>query len=117
MFMRLFSTFSKFPKIAERYSTGNVPEGEKLTKRTLQIGAVRYRKCVAINIDAQGFYFRIHMVFSKYPQIFIPWKEFRDIQEIKIYQKRAKQFSIGEPPVGTIRIPEEIFNKMKIYLI
>ena len=113
--MRLFSVFSKLPEIAERYSTENVPEGEKLTKRTLQIGAVRYRKCVAINIDAQGFYFRIHMVFGKYPQIFIPWKELRDIQESKIYGTRAKQFSIGDPPVGTIRIPEEIFNKMKGY--
>lgn len=115
--MGLFSVFSKLPKIAERYSTGNVPEGEKLTNRTLQIGAVRYRKCVAVNIDAQGFYFRIRMVFGKYPQIFIPWKAFRNIQETKIYGKRAQQLSIGDPPVGTIRIPEEIFNKMKGYFL
>lgn len=116
MFMRLFATLSKLSKIAEHYSTNHPPKGENLTKQTLQIGAVRYRNCVTIDIDTQGFYFCIHMIFSKHPQIFIPWKEFRDIQESKIYQKRAKEFSIGEPPVGTIRIPEEIFIKMESYL-
>ena len=107
---------SHLSKIAERYSTCDPPKGETLTKQTLQIGLVRYRKCVTIHMDTQGFYFCVHMVFSKHPQIFIPWKEFRDIQESSIYQKQAKQFSIGEPVVGTVRIPEEIFNKMRSYL-
>lgn len=116
MFMRLFEALSKLSKIAERYPACHPSTGENLTKQTLQIGAVRYRRCVTISIDTQGFYFCIHMIFKKHPQIFIPWKEFRDIQESKIYQKRAKQISIGEPPVGIIRIPEEVFNKMKSYL-
>ena len=117
MFMRFFATLSKFAKIADHYSTVLPPKGENLTKQTLQIGAVRYRRCVTIDIDPEGFYFCIHVVFGKHPQIFIPWKDFRNIQESSIYRKPAKQFLIGEPPVGTIRIPEEIFKKMKNFLV
>ena len=116
MIMRLFANISGFSKIAVQFPATQPPKGQGLTKQTIQIGSVRFRDCVIVNFDTNGFYFWIRAVFSKYPQIFIPWKELRSIQESRIYGKRAKQFSIGEPPVGTIRIPEEIFNKMKTYL-
>ncbi len=116
MFMRLFSALSKFSRIAEHYSTDLPPKGDRFTKQTIQIGAVRYRKCVTIDIDSRGFYFCIHVIFSKHPQVLIPWKDFKDMQETGIYQKRAKQFSIGDPPVGTIAIPEELFHRMKSFL-
>jgi hypothetical protein len=116
MIMRLFARLSGLSKIIEHYSTSRTSQGEKLVKQTIQIGAVRYRKCVFIDIDTQGFYFCIRTVFGKCPQIFLPWDEFGNIRESEIYGKKAKQFSIGEPPIGTIRIPEAIFNKMENYL-
>jgi hypothetical protein len=116
MIMGFFTKISGLSKIIAQYPALESPQSRALERQTIQIGAVRFRKCVRVNIDTNGFYFCIHTVFRKYPQVFIPWEEVGSIKESKIYGKRAQQLSIGEPPVGTIRIPQLIFTKMKNYL-
>jgi len=113
MIWRFFANISGLSKIADHFSAIQFPEDQELTKQTIQIGSVRFRKCVNVHFDEKGFYFWIRSVFSRYPQIFIPWNEFKSIHESKIYGKRAMQFSIGEPSVGSVRIPMEIFNLIR----
>ena len=89
MLMRLFAKISGLSKIAGLYSTSRVPRGERLMKQTVQIGAVRYRRCVFIVIDPEGFFFYIRTVIGECPRILIPWDEFSNIEAAEIYRKRA----------------------------
>jgi hypothetical protein len=116
MFMRLFDRFSHLPALITQYATTQDPQGEDLSRQTIQIGAVRYRNCVTVTIDERGLFLCIDTVFKKYPRICIPWKAFKTTQPSRIYARPARQCSIGEPAVGTLRIPESLFRKMGPYL-
>lgn len=116
MIMRFFSEISGLSKIAARFSAVQLPDDTALTKQTLQIGSVRFRSCVSVHFYEKGFFFWVCTVFRKYPKIFIPWNEFKSIQEAKIYGRRAMELSIGTPAIGSIRIPMEIFSNIKTYL-
>ena len=117
MLMWLFERFSHLPALITQYATTQAPKTYSLTRQTIQIGAVRYRNCVAVAIDPQGLYLRINTVFKKYPQICIPWKAFNTMQASRIYAKQAIQFSIGEAEVGTLRIPDSLYQQIIPYLI
>ena len=56
MIMRLFSRFSGFGDIAAHYATPGPATGELQIKQTLQIGAVRWRKCADMVIFLPFFF-------------------------------------------------------------
>jgi hypothetical protein len=116
MITRLFANASGLTNIAGRFPASPLPPEAGLSKQTVQIGAVRFRRCVTVHADAAGLYLLVRVVFSKYPAVCIPWNEMRDFRESKVYGRPAIQFSVGEPSLGTVRIPLELFEKIKTHL-
>jgi hypothetical protein len=114
--MRFFARASGLTKLAERYPANHQPEGQKYTKQTLQIGAVRFRKSVTVYINPEGLYVWAHPIFSNYPPIFIPWSEVKRTQESSIYGGRAMLLSIGDPQMGTIRVKMGLFRLIETHL-
>jgi hypothetical protein len=115
--MRFFAQMSGLLRLAERYPASQSPEGPALTRQTVQIGPVRYRRCATVQIGPSGLYVWPRPILSKYPAMRIPWGEIQRVQHAWIYVSMgAMLLSIGAPEVGTIRVPMSLFAQMQPYL-
>lgn len=113
----IFKQGGGWNKLTESYAARGQPEGDIYTKQTVQIGAVRYRRCATVYIGPQGLYLSAHVsVLPSYPPLFIPWGEFKRVQETILYWQRAFRLVIGDPQVGTLTLRAELFAVAQPYL-
>lgn len=111
-----FGRVSGLNRLAERYPATSRPEGQRLDKQTVQVGAVRYRRCVEVCISPAGLYLWVHPFASRYPPLMIPWGEFGRPQRTMIYWQSAVKMGVGAPPVTTVAFKQGLFAKFKPYL-
>lgn len=112
-----FVQASGYNRLAERYPAGGEPEGPAYTMQTVQIGPVRYRRCVTVHVSDQGLYLQSRLFYARYPPILIPWDEVVRVERSRIYLwSQARLLAIGEPEVGTIRVEMGLFKLIQPYL-
>jgi hypothetical protein len=112
--MRFFGQISGLLRLAERYPAPQPPEGRAFTRQTLQIGPVRYRRCVTVQIGPSGLCVWPRPILSNYPAFLIPWDEIKRVQHTWIYiSMGAMLLSIGAPEVGTVRVPMSLFRQIE----
>jgi len=117
MIKGFFGRISGLDELAQRYSTPREPQGKKLTKQTVQIGAVRYRRCVTVHLDPEGLFLQIEFIFCKSRNpFFIPWHEIKQVQETKLYWEKAALLLIGNPPVRYITLPKSLYKMIEPHL-
>ena len=114
--MDIFARIGGLNRLAEAYPATGQPGEPELTKQTLQIGTVRFRKCVTVRIGPQGFYLLVRPILSNYTAVLVPWDEVKGTREARIYWKRAIRMSIGSPPAGTITVLAGFYKRMQPYL-
>ena len=112
-----FVQLSGYDGLAERYPADREPEGPAYAMQTVQIGPVRYRRCVTVHVSDQGLYLQPRFFLARYPAILIPWDQVVRVQPSKIYAwSQARLLAIGEPEVGTIRVEMGLFKLIQPYL-
>jgi hypothetical protein len=114
--MGLFGHVSGLTRLAQQYPAAERPEGVERLKQTVKIGAVRYRRCVTVNVSPQGLYLRVQPPLSRYPAVLIPWDEVKGTRRARLYGRRGIRLSIGRPEVGAVTMYEELFRLMQPYL-
>ena len=114
--MRFFSNISGLNRLAARYPAAHPPEGQKRVKQTVQIGAVRFRRCVTVHVGSAGLHLHVRPIMSRYPPVLIPWEELREPRRTRIYWQTAMLLAIGNPQVATIRVPATLFRHIDPYL-
>ena len=111
-----FVRLSGYGRLAKRYLVDREPEGQAYTMQTVQIGPVRYRRCVTVHVSLQGLYLQPRFLWIRYPPVRIPWDEIVQVENTMIYWGRAKRLSVGEPEVGTIAMQMRLFGLIQPYL-
>jgi len=111
--MRFFAQISDWTRLAELYPAIHLSEGQEYTQQTVQVGAVRYRKCMTVGIGSQGLYLWARPILSRYQPVLIPWGEIKGMQEARMYWQRVKLLSIGNPQVATVRVPLTLFRSIQ----
>jgi hypothetical protein len=114
--MGFFAQISGWTRLAEAYPAAHTPVLQPLTKQTVQVGSVRFRRCVTVGIGDWGLYLWARPVFSRYKPILIPWAELSVIGTARIYWSKAALLSVGKPAVATIRLPMSLYRLAKPYL-
>jgi hypothetical protein len=114
--LRIFGRVSGLNQLSQVYSAPSTPTGPTLAGRTVQIGAVRYRRCVTVNVSDAGLYLWARPVLSRHQPILIPWSEVKQAQETILYWQRAMRLSIGLPEVATITLPMDLFTLVSPYV-
>jgi hypothetical protein len=113
----IFRQSGGWNRLAASYMAQGQPEGEVYTKQTVQIGAVRYRQCTTVYVGPRGLYLSVHVsVLPSSPPLFIPWGEFKHVQETLLYWQRAFRLTIGDPQVGTLTLKAGLFAMVQPYL-
>ena len=113
---QVFGRVSGLNRLAQAYPAPHTPTGPTLTGRTVQIGAVRYRRCVTVNVSEAGLYLWVRPVLSQHQPILIPWSEVKQVRETVLYWQRAMRLSIGMPELATVTLQMNLFDLVRPYL-
>jgi len=116
LLMRLSARASGWTELAKLYSVEAPPAEQQHAQQTVQIGAIRYRRCVTVGIGPQGLALWVRPSLAKFHPILIPWDEVKAVQEARLYSTKAVQLSIGEPSVATIVVYAKLFEAISPYL-
>jgi hypothetical protein len=99
-------------RLSEVYATTRHLPTQLLRRQTLMVGQVLYRKCVTMGSDDTGLYLELGFpisILGKRP-LFLPWTEFKRVEEGRLFWRKADVLSLGAPLVGTITVLMELFN-------
>ena len=114
--MGLFARASGLTKLAERYPATHVPAGTFRTKQTVQIGIVRYRRCVTVGIGPEGLYLEVRPPLGRHAQLQLPWEALKPAGAAPVFGRRGMRLTLGDPQVGEIRVYRELFALIQPYL-
>jgi len=99
---RLFARASGLDRLVARFPAVTGPAGTKLTRQTVMIGPVVYRRCVTAHVAAEGLYLHVCPPFRSYPLLFIPWSEISAVHSAILHWQKGLRLAIGRPTVATI---------------
>ena len=119
----IFAQTSGWNALAQRYGAITEPEGRKLSRQTIKVGAVRWRLCVTVILNPQGMYLQMGYrqswlsAIRKHPPVLIPWPEFKAPRKGRLYLGwQAVQLSVGEPQMAAITFPMGLYKEITGYL-
>ncbi len=98
-------------RLIERFATEHPPSGKVLKKQTVQIGGMVYRDATTIGIAEQGLY-----VQTWRKAVLIPWTEFCGVKRGRLFWEQVSLFSIGDPPVTTLAVPDSLLSQFRAQL-
>ena len=102
-------------RLSEAYATTRQLPARVRTRQNIIVGKVLYRNCMIVGFDDAGLYlemgFPLSMLGSH--RLLIPWNEVKRIEDGRMFWRRAALLSIGEPLVGTITVPMQLFETIR----
>ena len=98
-------------RLVERYGTEQPPSGKILKNQTVRVGDMVYRDSTTLGIAEQGLYLQ---TWRK--TVLIPWAEFRETNRSRIFWEQVAMFSIGDPRVTTMAVPESVLSQFRAQL-
>ena len=112
----IFAKHSGLAGLARRYPVSQPPTGAMLTKQTVKVGSVRYRRCVDVGIGEGGLYLGVHPPLLAKGDMLIPWEEIKGARKTRLYSRRAVRLSIGEPEFGSVTLYEGLYEQAAPHL-
>lgn len=110
-FSKIFGgTTGGWTSLKEHYLTDRAPQGLVLTHQTIQVGAVVYKRCVAVGVADEGLYLN---TWRK--TVLIPWLDIKGVRTTTLYWQTIPQLVVGDPHVATVAVTNELFEHIKRY--
>lgn len=105
---QLGGTAGGLHRLAQIYPAQNSASSRVVNRATVKIGAVVYKRCVAVGISDEGLY-----ISTWGKSALIPWNEFKNIAHATLYWQKVPMLTVGDPPVATIIVPASLFDLMR----
>jgi hypothetical protein len=102
-------------RLSAAYATARQMPARLRARQSIVVGQVLYRNCMTMAFDDAGLYLELGFPMSLLgrPRLFIPWTEFKRTDEGRLFWRKAALLSLGEPLVGTITVPMELFETFR----
>ena len=110
---------SGLPALIERYRTDSPPPPDVLRLQTVAVGKVNYKNCVTLGISNTGLYVNlggVPLIMPRTPPLLIPWADLRKTEERRLFWRACSELAIGQPPIGTLTVFDDAFQRMRPYL-
>lgn len=86
-------------KLAAQFEYTHQFDGEKIKLTSAGIGLSNYNNVLNTYVNREGIYMRPRFVFKLFhPAVMIPWKEFRDYNEGKMWFVNTATVLVGHDP-------------------
>jgi hypothetical protein len=104
--------------LARAYATTEKPTGETWRRQSIVVGLILYRFCVTVGIDRSGLYLAVMtpLRLLRQPPLLIPWNAFQSVEPARLFWRRAALISLGDPRVGTLTVPMDLYDRVRRYL-
>lgn len=115
MILRHFGGAGSRSRLAQTYATTQQLPALVCRRQSVVVGKVLYRNCMIVGCDEAGLYLQFGFPLSVLgrPRLFIAWSEIKRIDEGRLFWRPAALLSFGEPLVGTITMPERLFETIR----
>jgi hypothetical protein len=100
--------------LADYFGTSPTPRGDILQNQSIVAGRVPYLNCVTVGLGDEGLYLSVARPLTR--PLFIPWTEFRIIEDVRFLGYAGILVSLRNPIVGTITVPTGLFQMCRPYL-
>jgi len=110
-----FGSATGWNALSRLYGTSAEPEGVVLKRQSLVAGSVVYRYLVTAVIGDAGLYLAVGGPLPRKP-ILIPWSDFKDVQSVRLFWRKAALVSVGAPRAGTLTLPMTLYHRMRPHL-
>lgn len=100
-------------RFSKLYATTRQLPAQLFRRQNIVMGQVLYRNCMTVAFDDVGLYLEPGFPVSFLGRLFIPWTEFKRVEEGRLFWRRAAVLTFGKPPGGTITMPMELFNTIR----
>lgn len=97
-----------FAALHQHFASPEMPADQLMTRQTVKIGSIVYKKCMDIGVFPNGLY-----LARGSRHILIPWREVRQLGQTMLYWSQIPLLTIGEPPIASIGIPMELGNAVR----
>jgi hypothetical protein len=114
--MGIFSRISGLNGLVEQFPVEEAPKGREFFKQTIQIGSVRFRKCVTVIIDASGLYLKVAPPLSRSSEVLIPWDDIKEVSPTRLYGRQASSLSLGITGEDHLIVYNKLFKLMEPHL-
>jgi hypothetical protein len=104
----LFRQAGGWQRLIKGFATTSTPAGQIVERQTVKIGEVTYKRCVTVGIADEGLYLTICR-----KTVWIPWDEFKGIDQTKLYWENVPVLTVGKPAVTTISVEKDLFERMR----
>lgn len=100
LFGKPFGQWSGIERLVAEYTVAALPAVGQLRGRTVQVGAVRFRRCTTVVVAQEGLYLHVRSVFASYSPICLPWTALAPAGQTFIYWEMASRYQVAtQPPV------------------
>jgi hypothetical protein len=102
-------------RLAQAYTTTRPRPAQVRSGQNVVVGQVLYRFSMIVGFDDAGLYLEQGFPLSLLGRraLYIPWSEVERVDEVRLFWGKAALLSLGEPPVGTVTLPMELFDAMQ----
>jgi hypothetical protein len=71
-----------------------------------------------VGIDRSGLYLAVMtpLRLLRQPPLLIPWNAFQSVEPARLFWRRAALISLGDPRVGTLTVPMDLYDRVRRYL-
>jgi hypothetical protein len=100
--------------LSARFQTLREPLGPLVRQQTVRAGQVTHSRCVDIGLFDNGLYLRLNSTPAR--TVLIPWGEFRDCNPDRLDRRQALRFTIGDPPIASLTLNNELARSFADHL-
>lgn len=98
--------------LAHHYRTTQMPAGKRWIGQYGFVNGARYGNALNITTNDAGLYIEPMALFRvNHPPLFIPWHDLHNPQPLVFRHRELVEVDVGQPPVGTLRLPPVIFEE------
>lgn len=116
----LFLAFSGgWQKLARLYRTRKEPTGTAYYWQGGCVGWVNYNGCLTVHTTREGLFLSMPLIFRLgHPALFIPWRAIHVEEEGRLLfrSQRIVTFTIGDPQIAALTLPQRIFRSYEAEL-
>ena len=108
---------SGYARLATLYPAIAPTEGGVRRAQTVQFGAVRYTRCVAVGISDEGLFLKVvSRSLGRHHPLSIPWWELRATYPSHLREREAIELVVGAPPVASVRVLAPLYAEFRARL-
>lgn len=112
----VLSARGSFGGLVRHYAVDRLPDGDVFGVETVQVGSVRWRRCVQVSVSPAGLGLAVGRPFLAPRAVLIPWARVTSVESTRLYWGSAQRLTIGAPAITHITMRSSLYRPMQHYV-